>query len=162
LKVNKGYVLEERRQQSPSAPDLNHHGCRDVEIQTRRSLFRRGFLCELTIISPLLSSLIFCNEQGRVYKATDKTTGEWVALKKSRASKRVKRPILLHEIRVLQLLQGHTAIPSVYGYGHLPHFEYMAMELLGPSIAEKQKDDAAVMATTVIRVLDQTVCRIRI
>jgi hypothetical protein len=63
---------------------------------------------------------------------------------------------------VLQYLKGHAAIPAVYGYGHLEHFEYMAMELLGPSIAEKKKDGAGVMVKTVIQVVDQAVRRIRI
>jgi len=62
-----------------------------------------------------------------------------VAIKQVRAPPlRVKRTLLLqHEARVLQLLQGHPAIPVVYGYGRLKHFEYLTMELLGPSIREK-------------------------
>jgi predicted Ser/Thr protein kinase len=68
----------------------------------------------------------------------------------------VKRPILRHETRVLQLLQGHASIPSVYGYGQLEHFEYMAMELLGSSVA-KHEDGAGVAVKTVIRVVDQAV-----
>ena len=35
------------------------------------------------------------------------------------------------------------------------------MELLGPSLAERQKDGAGVMVKTVIRLMDQAVCRIR-
>ncbi|KAF9516193.1 hypothetical protein BS47DRAFT_1390966 [Hydnum rufescens UP504] len=35
----------------------------------------------------------------------------------------------------------------MYGYGQLEHFEYTAMQLLGPSIAEQQKDGAGVMRT---------------
>ncbi|PBK65322.1 kinase-like protein [Armillaria solidipes] len=57
----------------------------------------------------------------------------------SRVSSRVKRPILQHEIRILQLLKGQVAIPVVYAYGQLEHFEYMAMEILGPSVAEQKK-----------------------
>jgi hypothetical protein len=59
-------------------------------------------------------------------------------------------------------LEGHAAIPAVYGNGQLEHFEYMAMELLGPSMAEKKKDGAGVMVNTVIRIVDQAVRRIRI
>jgi len=84
-----------------------------------------------------------------------------VAVKKSRVSRTVKRPTLRHETRVLQLLKGQAAIPLIYGYVQLEHFEYMAMELLGPSIAEQQKGAAGVMVKTVIRVVDQAV-RIRI
>ncbi|RDB25721.1 Casein kinase I hhp1 [Hypsizygus marmoreus] len=90
-----------------------------------------------------------------VFKATEEGSGRQVAVKKSRVSRTVKRPTLRHEIRVLQFLKGHPAIPAVYGYGKLEHFEYMAMELLGPSIAEQKKDGAGVMVKTVIRVVDQ-------
>jgi predicted Ser/Thr protein kinase len=102
------------------------------------------------------------NEQSIVYKATEERSERQVAIKKSRVSRTVKRPTLQHETRVLQFLKGQAAIPAVYGYGQLEHFEYMAMELLGPSIAERQKDGAGVMVNTVIRVMDQAVRRIRI
>lgn len=79
-----------------------------------------------------------------------------MAIKKSRVSNKVKRPILQHEARVLQVLQGGPLIPVVYGYGQLEHFEYMAMELLGPSVADQQqKGGAGVMVETVIRVVYQ-------
>jgi predicted Ser/Thr protein kinase len=83
-----------------------------------------------------------------------------VAVKKSRVSKTVNRTTLRHEARVLQSLEGQAAIPTLYGYGQLEHFEYMAMELLGPSIAELLKGGAGVIEETVIRVVDQAVRRI--
>ena len=101
--------------------------------------------------------IILTNEQSIVYRATEDVSGRLVALKKSRVSGTVKRPALRHEARTLQFLQGHPAIPAVYGYGHLEHFEYMSMESLGPSVAEQQKDGAAVMVQTAIRVVDQAV-----
>ncbi|KAF8550757.1 kinase-like protein [Imleria badia] len=96
-----------------------------------------------------------------VYKVTEEGSGRPVALKKSRVSRTVKRPTLCHEARTLQLLKGHPAIPAVYGYGHLEHFEYMAMEPLGQSMAEKQKDGAAVMVKTVVRVVDQALAALQ-
>jgi len=91
-----------------------------------------------------------------VYKASERGSDKLVAIKKSRVSNKVKRPILQHEARVLQLLQGGPLIPVVYGYGQLDHFEYMAMELLGPSVADQQqKGGAGVMVETVIRVVYQ-------
>ncbi|TDL20435.1 kinase-like protein [Rickenella mellea] len=96
-----------------------------------------------------------------VYRATEEGSGKKVAIKKSRVSKKVQRPALQHEIRILQLLQGHVAIPAVYGYGHLEHFEYMSMELLGPSIAEQQKEGAGVMVKTVIQILDQALAALQ-
>ncbi|KAF7293015.1 Casein kinase I isoform alpha [Mycena indigotica] len=60
-----------------------------------------------------------------------------VAVKKSRVSLRVKRPFLLHEARILQMLQGHRGIAHMMGYYRGPHFEYIAMELLGCTIKAK-------------------------
>jgi len=97
-------------------------------------------------------------KQDYVYEATEEPSGRQVAVKKSRASTTLKRSTLQHETRVLQLLKGQAAIPTVHGYGHLENFEYMSMELLGPSIAEQQeKGGADVMLETVIRVVGQTV-----
>jgi hypothetical protein len=120
----------------------------------------KGAYVSLQVLS--LPSLIVINEQSIVYKATEERSGRQVAVKKSRVSRTVKRPTLQHETRVLQFLNGQAAIPAVYGYGQLEHFEYMAMELLGPSIAEQQKDGAGVMVKTVIQFMDQAVRRIRI
>ena len=81
-----------------------------------------------------------------------------MAIKNSRVSNKVKRTILRHEARVLQVLQGEAHIPAVYGYGQLDHFEYIAMELLGPSVADQQqKGGAGVMVEAVIRVVYQVV-----
>ncbi|GJJ15394.1 hypothetical protein Clacol_009670 [Clathrus columnatus] len=51
----------------------------------------------------------------KVYKAVDANSGQVVALKKSRVPLRIKRPHLRYESWVLQLLQGHTAIPKILG-----------------------------------------------
>ncbi|TDL20492.1 putative casein kinase-1 hhp1 [Rickenella mellea] len=96
-----------------------------------------------------------------VYKATEEGSGKTVVLKKSRVSTRVKRPTLQHESRMLQLLNGHAAIPAAYGYGQLEHFEYISMELLGPSLAEQQKDGTGVMVKTVIRIVDQVLAALQ-
>jgi len=64
--------------------------------------------------------------------------------------------MLRYESRILQLLQGHPAIPAIYGYGQLPHFEYLAMELLGPSIEGCTTGPLGV--TTVVRIVLQVVC----
>ena len=85
-------------------------------------------------------------------------TGRVVALKQVRAPLRVNRTLLQHEARILQLVQGHPAIPVIYGYGRLKHFEFLAMELLGPSIREKWPGSlASIPLKTVISVVQQTV-----
>ncbi|KIJ41982.1 hypothetical protein M422DRAFT_229492 [Sphaerobolus stellatus SS14] len=102
------------------------------------------------IVGPILGSGGFSH----VFQAEDLISKEEVALKKSRVSQRVSRTFLCHESRVLQLLQGHPAIPVLYGYGQLPHFDYMAMELLGPSV--KQHATGRLPVRTVVRVVQQT------
>lgn len=94
--------------------------------------------------------------QGLVFQAVEANSGRTVAVKKSRVPLRVKRTTLQYESRILQLLQGHPAIPVIYGYGHLPHFEYLAMELLGPSI--KDCATGPVVMTTVTCIVLQMVC----
>lgn len=78
---------------------------------------------------------------------------------------RVKRTGLRHETRILQLLQGHDAIPAVYAYGQLEHFEYISMEILGMSVSARQKANglkSGLTLTTVIRIVDQVVCETQI
>jgi len=107
--------------------------------------------------SPKVYSKFTFQYQGLVYKATEKT-GRIVALKQARAPLRVKRTLLQHEATVLQFLQGHPAIPPVYGYGHLEHFEYLTMELLGPSLSEKWPGSLTrVPVKTVVSVMQQLV-----
>ena len=84
-------------------------------------------------------------------------TDSLVALKVSRASLKVKRPLLRHESRILQRLQGHPTIPLLFGYGHLEHFEYLSMELLGESVRDRVKPDMGLSVKTVVRIVDQLV-----
>jgi len=37
---------------------------------------------------------------------------------------------------ILKRLAGHPAIPQLYGYGRVEHFEFLAMDLLGKSLAD--------------------------
>ncbi|GJJ06374.1 hypothetical protein Clacol_000565 [Clathrus columnatus] len=77
----------------------------------------------------------------------------------SRSPLRVKRPSLQHESRVLQLLQGHPAIPKLYGYGHLEHFEYLSMEILEPTVGAKGCE--ALTVIFVIRIVEQVLYALR-
>lgn len=97
----------------------------------------------------------YSSQQSLVFRATEEESGRVVALKKSRISLRVKRPSLRHESRILRLLQTHPAIPTLYGYGQLPYFEYLAMELLGSSIS--QPDGTAIAPKTVVAIILQCV-----
>ncbi|KZV95491.1 kinase-like protein [Exidia glandulosa HHB12029] len=71
-----------------------------------------------------------------VYGALDSSTDRMVAVKKSRVSQRAPRPALRYEAAILRLLRGHPSVPSVLAYSHLPHFEYLAMEMLGASLSD--------------------------
>ncbi len=100
-----------------------------------------------------------------MFEATELASENIEALKISRVSTRVKRPIFQHKTRILQLLKGHDSIPVVHAYGQLEHFEYMAMEILGPSVAEQQQKNnpaTGLMLKTVIRIMDQVVGKTRI
>ncbi|CCA69722.1 probable casein kinase-1 hhp1 [Serendipita indica DSM 11827] len=94
-----------------------------------------------------------------VFKAEEinTETRNLVALKVSRASLKIKRPLLRHESRILQRLQGHPTIPLLFGYGHLEHFEYLSMELLGQCISDYVKADMGLPVKTVVHVIDQLV-----
>ncbi|PBK65319.1 kinase-like protein [Armillaria solidipes] len=80
-------------------------------------------------------------------------SGRTVALKMSRVSTRVKRPILQHESHILQLLKGHASISAVYAYGP------------NTGIAEQQKKNGpgtGLMLKTVIRIMDHVAGEMRI
>ncbi|KAJ1303711.1 hypothetical protein OPQ81_008136 [Rhizoctonia solani] len=92
---------------------------------------------------------------GSVYRATELTTGRMVALKKSRVSLRVKRTHLQHEAQILQLLSGHPAIPQVYAYGRIEHFELLSMQLLGQTLKKVVKEKGPLPIGVVIEIADQ-------
>ncbi|KAF9476309.1 kinase-like protein [Pholiota conissans] len=100
-----------------------------------------------------LSKILGRGAYGYVFQALDTNSSQQVAVKKSRVSQKVLRPILKYESQILQLLRGHPAIPALYGYGQLPHFEYLAMDLLGPSI--KECTTGPISVRTTVRVVLQ-------
>ena len=75
----------------------------------------------------------------KVFRATDQTTGQLVAVKKSHVSLRVKPTLFHHEARVLRYLYGHPTIPAVYAVRQFDHFEYLAMEWLGQSLGDNRR-----------------------
>ena len=93
-----------------------------------------------------------------VFDAQERS-GISAAIKKSRVSLRVKRTMLRHEARVLQLLQGHPAIPTLFGYQRLPHFEYIAIDLLGQNLKEICKPGHSLKIGTVACIAEQMVYR---
>ncbi|KAK7691058.1 hypothetical protein QCA50_006161 [Cerrena zonata] len=63
-----------------------------------------------------------------------------VALKKTHVTKHVKNPTLLHEAAALLMLKGHESIPAVFAWGRSQYYEYLALQLLGPTINTFSKE----------------------
>jgi predicted Ser/Thr protein kinase len=91
-----------------------------------------------------------------------------IACKKSRVSLRVRRTTLRHGARIMQLFQGHPAIPKLVGYHREAHFEYIGMELLGKELkvtVERLEPGSgrlhhALKMGTVVRIGAQMVCTV--
>ncbi|KAG8761841.1 hypothetical protein FRC11_012756 [Ceratobasidium sp. 423] len=91
----------------------------------------------------------------------DLTRGGEVALKQSRVSKRIRRPLLEHEARVLKLLVGHPAIPQVYGYGRIEHFELISMQLLDKSLGDTVDTEGPLPIPIVFGVASQLISALK-
>lgn len=132
--------------------------CHHSEIRRR---VRRWELRSYTPPLSLLPAPTNETQQGRVYTAieVEHPNGRVVALKKSRVSIKFSRTLLLYEAQVLCLLQGHPGIPEIYAWGHLEHFEYISMELLGGEISFEGREvgertaGVAVVASQMVRSL---------
>jgi serine/threonine protein kinase len=92
-----------------------------------------------------------------VFKAVSSRSGEVIAYKKSRVSLRVRRTTFRHEARVMARLQGHPAIPKIWGYRRVEHFEYLGLELLGKEIKAMVQPGGALKTITVARITNQMV-----
>jgi hypothetical protein len=92
-----------------------------------------------------------------VYKAIAEPSGAAIALKKSRVSLRIQRTLLHHEARVMCILRGHPAIPTLVGYRRVAHFEYLGMELLGKNLKATIESGCPLNWATVARIGEQMV-----
>ncbi|CAE6435230.1 unnamed protein product [Rhizoctonia solani] len=90
-----------------------------------------------------------------VFKAVQSNTQRVVALKQSRASLRLKRPVLQHEAKVLRHLSGHPSIPEVYAYGRIEHFELMSMQLFHRSLRNAVDEDGPLSVKSGANIADQ-------
>ncbi|KAJ7074657.1 kinase-like domain-containing protein [Mycena amicta] len=87
-----------------------------------------------------LDSLIEYGGYCRVYVGQVKTSGvlpleSKVAVKKMHITKHVKNAMLMHEAAALLKLRGHESVPAVYAWGRSQFFEYLALQLLGPTLS---------------------------
>jgi hypothetical protein len=72
---------------------------------------------------------------GIVYEGKN-SEGETVAIKKSRVTASVAHTLLRHEACALILVAPHKGFPRVHAWGWSQWFEYLALDLLGPSLSE--------------------------
>src|SRR5260221_14462643 len=113
-------------------------------------LGRGGF-----VSNQFLSHFIILKYDKAVVFNSEEQSGINAVIKKSRISLRVRRTMLRHEARVLQLLQGHSAIPTLFEYQHVSHFEYIAVDRLGQSMDEICKPGHSLKIGTVACIADQ-------
>lgn len=118
--------------------------------------FVRTLLLKLPIQISVLFDL-YISLKARVFQGIDVSSGMVVAIKQFRVSVRHTRPLMRYESRIMQLIQGHPSVPMLLGYSHPPHFEYIAMELLGASLYRQVPRGAAAQVGTVIRFTVQMV-----
>lgn len=84
-------------------------------------------------------------------------TGTIVALKKQHVTKHVAHPMLRHEACAMEILKGHPSIPFVDAWGRSQYYEYLTMQLLGPSPADLIKDNKRLDIRTTARLAEQMV-----
>lgn len=98
---------------------------------------------------------------GIVFKATNPTRKLTVALKLGRLGVDGTTFALKMEAEVLRRLQGLPHTCRFYGFGETGNFAYVAMELLGPSLAELQRNRKRLGVSTGIRVGRQCLAAIQ-
>lgn len=77
---------------------------------------------------------------GEVYKCKDFTSNRQVALKLVSKERITSASHLLKlEVTVLKELQGKHYFPKFVGFGKTERFDYLVMELLGPSLSELKR-----------------------
>ncbi|KAG5634254.1 hypothetical protein H0H81_002692, partial [Sphagnurus paluster] len=96
---------------------------------------------------------------GQVWKATCdiEGTGGVVALKQSRVSSKVSRPLLQYKVRIVKLMEGHRVFPKLHAYARIPHFECIAMELHGPNLWDLKKKNHTFSTRNVLVIAKQMV-----
>ena len=92
-----------------------------------------------------------------MYSATEQSTGRVVALKKGRVSLLVKHTLFQHEAAVLKTLHGHAAIPDVFAYGRVQHFELLSMQLYDQCIGSLMSETSPLPVPLVLGIMDQLV-----
>ena len=58
---------------------------------------------------------------------------------------------------MLKRLGSHPSIPAVFAHGRFPHFEYLAIELLGDNLRDIVQEQGKLTLEYVLKVADQLV-----
>ena len=72
---------------------------------------------------------------GIVYEGIN-SRGDIVAIKKSRVTTSVAHTLLRHEACALTLLAPHKGFPRAHAWGRSQWFEYLVMDIMGPSLSD--------------------------
>jgi serine/threonine protein kinase len=81
-----------------------------------------------------LSKRIGGGSFGEIFLAKNVQTGEEVAVKLE--NKRTKHPQLIYESKLMRALTGGLGLPEVYAAGSEGEYNFMVMDLLGPSLED--------------------------
>jgi casein kinase I family protein HRR25 len=93
---------------------------------------------------------------GEIYLGTDVNNGEEVAIKTE--DSKSKHPQLEYEARVYKILAGGVGIPFVRYYGVESSYNFMVIDLLGPSLEDLFNTcDRKFSLKTVLLLADQLV-----
>ena len=69
----------------------------------------------------------------------------------------VKHTLFQHEAAVLKTLRGHAAIPDVFAYGRVQHFELLSMQLYDQCLDDRMSETSPLSVPLVLGIMDQLV-----
>mmetsp|Transcript_20394 Transcript_20394/g.38197 ORF Transcript_20394/g.38197 Transcript_20394/m.38197 type:complete len:334 (+) Transcript_20394:24-1025(+) len=106
-----------------------------------------------------LSKRIGGGSFGEIYLAKNIQTGDDVAVKLE--NKRTRHPQLIYESKLLSALAGGPGLPEVYSAGSEGEYNFMVMELLGPSLEDLSEAGKRRMSLkTVLMLAEQMLSRL--
>lgn len=108
-----------------------------------------------------LSKRIGGGSFGEIYLGVSLTSGDEVAVKLE--NKRTRHPQLIYESKLLRLLAGSRGVPDVKSVGTDGDYNYMVMDLLGPSLEDLITSMKRKMSLkTVLMLADQMLERVEL